>query len=353
MGSHFKCNRCGQIHQGPPLAYGADYPAAWYDVPGEEREDRVSLGEEQCIIDDRLFLVRARICIPVVDGPGPFEWGVWVSLSEDSFRRMDGLWGTPGRESQPPYFGWLQTNLPCYPSTLNLKTHVHTRPVGERPTVVLEPTDHPLAVEQRTGITMQRVEEIATLILHDETYRELRNHLQAIWPTRDVEAFDWTHGPIQQVLPNFRVLRIAPEKPGEPWIYASMGAWEVTGDSPWGVEFVILSPVADAIHVETLAWVAQYHSDPKYRLNVGSTINIGRPWMDGATCSRFLVSLPYFAGPRLEICRLQNRAIRFLWLLPITDAEWEHLRAHGQAALEQRLEAVRINPVDPKRPSAV
>ncbi len=58
------------------------------------------------------------------------------------------------------------TTLPVYPSTLSLKTHVHTRPVGVRPFVELEPTDHPLAVELRTGIAMQRVREIAGVLLH-------------------------------------------------------------------------------------------------------------------------------------------------------------------------------------------
>ncbi|MEV0977865.1 DUF2199 domain-containing protein [Streptomyces sp. NPDC049915] len=77
------------------------------------------------------------------------------------------MWDTPGREAERPYFGWLTTDLPVYPTTtLNLKTHVHTRPLGERPFVELEPTDHPLAVEQRTGITLDRVPEIAAAVLH-------------------------------------------------------------------------------------------------------------------------------------------------------------------------------------------
>lgn len=50
--------------------------------------------------------------------------------------------------------------------TLNLKTEVHTDEVGARPHVILEPTDHPLAVEQRTGITVERVQKIAELVLH-------------------------------------------------------------------------------------------------------------------------------------------------------------------------------------------
>lgn len=45
--------------------------------------------------------------------------------------------------------------------TVSLKTMVHPRADGIRPYIELEPTDHPLAVEFREGITMERVQEIA------------------------------------------------------------------------------------------------------------------------------------------------------------------------------------------------
>ena len=90
-----------------------------------------------------------------------------MSLSRDNFSRMAELWSAPGREREPAYFGRLSTELPAYPmATLNLKTHVHTEPVDNRPHVVLEPTDHPLAMEQRTGITLDRVQRIAELLTH-------------------------------------------------------------------------------------------------------------------------------------------------------------------------------------------
>lgn len=53
-----------------------------------------------------------------------------------------------------------------YPDTLLLKTHVHTREVGTRPYIELEATEHPLAVEQRNGITGARVREIGELFEH-------------------------------------------------------------------------------------------------------------------------------------------------------------------------------------------
>lgn len=83
------------------------------------------------------------------------------------FSRAAYLWDMPERESEKPYFGWLTTDLPVHsPTPLNLKTNVHTRPIGRRPFVELEPTDDPLAVEQRTGITRDRVREIAAAVLH-------------------------------------------------------------------------------------------------------------------------------------------------------------------------------------------
>ena len=162
----YTCTRCGTVHEGPPLSFHAEAPAHWYALPEAERSERAILGEDQCVIDERDFFVRGLIRIPVHDRPDPFEWGVWVSLSPSNFQRMADLWHQPGREAEPPYFGWLSTELPYERSTLNLKTMLHTRPVGERPLIELEPTDHPLAMEQREGITLRRIQEIAETALH-------------------------------------------------------------------------------------------------------------------------------------------------------------------------------------------
>ena len=121
------------------------------------------------MIDRKEFYLRGCLEIPVVDGSRQFVWGVWVSVSEQTLKRLGQNWETPGRESEPPFFGWLCTSLPLYPETLGFKVHVHTRPVGERPYVQLEPTEHPLAIEQRTGITMERVREIVEQLMHLQT----------------------------------------------------------------------------------------------------------------------------------------------------------------------------------------
>ena len=93
-------------------------------------------------------------------------YGVWSSLSEQSFKRVLELWEDPRRTDEPPYFGWLSNSLAGYPETLNLKLDVLTRDVELRPLLRLQDGDHPLIVEQRRGITMDRAYEIAELHMH-------------------------------------------------------------------------------------------------------------------------------------------------------------------------------------------
>ena len=63
-------------------------------------------------------------------------------------------------EKQAAWFDWLCNMIDGYPDTLSLKTMVRLRDQGERPLIELEPTDHPLAIEQRDGITPARAAEL-------------------------------------------------------------------------------------------------------------------------------------------------------------------------------------------------
>ncbi|MBL8097690.1 MAG: DUF2199 domain-containing protein [Anaerolineales bacterium] len=171
--SGYTCKTCGQYHEGLPLSYGSPAPAFVYSLTEKEQRNRVWLSSDQCEVrgekffDEKHYFIVGNIHIPIIDSTEIFNWSVWVSLSKENYKRASKLWNKTGREKEPPYFGWLSTSLSAvYPETLNLKTNVHTQPVGIRPFIELEPTDHPLAIEQRNGITMSRVQEIAELVLH-------------------------------------------------------------------------------------------------------------------------------------------------------------------------------------------
>ncbi|MET9468152.1 DUF2199 domain-containing protein [Streptomyces sp. NPDC006544] len=147
------------------MSYSTRAPDDW--DPSFENDPDSMLSSDRCVIKGQHFFIKGLVEIPVIGSQDVFSWGVWVSLSRDDFARALEVWDTEGREAQKPYFGWLTTELALYSEgTRDLKTNAHTRPIGRRPSIELEPTDHPLAVEQRTGITLDRVREIAMAVLH-------------------------------------------------------------------------------------------------------------------------------------------------------------------------------------------
>ncbi len=132
----YVCARCGEFHPELPFAFHAPVSATWTSDP--EHDPDSELDDKLCVVRGKHFFVRGIVELPVHDADQTFHWGVWVSLSADNFQRTIDLWKTEGRETERPYFGWLTSELPIYdPSTLSLRTHVHTQPVGTRPRVEL------------------------------------------------------------------------------------------------------------------------------------------------------------------------------------------------------------------------
>lgn len=125
-----------------------------------------AITSDWCITGDREYLVRVCLNLPVIDGPGPLSYGVWASVSEKSFNRMMELWDDPRCVEEPPYFSYLLINIGGYPKTWGLEAKLVTHSVTERPLLFLAPSDHPLVMEQREGITMTQVREIVERMLH-------------------------------------------------------------------------------------------------------------------------------------------------------------------------------------------
>jgi hypothetical protein len=153
----YHCTICGQEHHDLPHL-GTDYPAQWWHIPETERARRAQLTADTCVIDGRDHLVRGVIELPVLDSGQTFGFGVWVSQQREHFFTY---LQNPGSDRIGPFFGWLCTHISYYAeATLLLKTRAHFRTGGLRPFIELEPTDHPLAVDQRSGITLARAWEI-------------------------------------------------------------------------------------------------------------------------------------------------------------------------------------------------
>ncbi len=176
----------------------------------------------------------------------------------------------------------------------------------------------------------------------------LEDHVHRFFGGHEIRARSWTRGPLAHH-ESFRVLEIAPGPVSGHWNYASVGAGGLHGSD--FIEFLLTCPQQTERATELVAMAAYYHSTEG--LGIGHTLPIGEPWLPGASCDHFLVSLPYPFGPSLEVANYDDREHRFLWLLPITADEREFKRDRGQEQLERLFDSQQIEYWNPDRPSVV
>lgn len=167
MSFQFKCKSCDQLHEGVPT-FGFDSPAIAQWIEPDEREKRVELGTDDCIVDGERFLVRGCIEIPVIGEEEPFIWGAWVDISQSDFRKWADAFDLENRSHVGPFVGYLGNVLPCYPDTFNLHVVMHLRDKGTRPYIKVSASAHPLHVEQCSGMTQARLVEIYEQVMHPE-----------------------------------------------------------------------------------------------------------------------------------------------------------------------------------------
>jgi hypothetical protein len=164
----YKCSCCGQVYNEVPLCFGGDFPYHYFSVAPGERNERIELQQSLCIVDKKYFFHRGRLTIPIIGHTENLMFDVWTSISEDNYEiRMD-LWEDAERVNQPPYFGWLQTIVPTYGNTLNIKTIAIEQPVGLIPEIKIIEENHPLKIDKDNGITYKKALEIVDKILREQ-----------------------------------------------------------------------------------------------------------------------------------------------------------------------------------------
>lgn len=155
----YRCKSCGAVHPERPTCFGFDAPTVVAQLNDVDRERRVAISSDQCILDDENFFILGTLDVPIQGSDEILRWIAWSTLSRPNFERASELWSVDGRESEPPYSGWLSNRIPGFPDTLNVKLLVHTAPLGCRPRFEVM-GDHPIGDVQRHGITGERADEL-------------------------------------------------------------------------------------------------------------------------------------------------------------------------------------------------
>ena len=156
-----------------------------------------------------------------------------------------------------------------------------------------------------------------------------------------------TAGPMRNFAPDFHILEFPPYPGRDMWTYATNG---MSLGSKNSIELHIFSTKKDSSLIELLTVVAHY-SLTGTQLNLGQTINFGRPWQEDSHCTHGLISLPYLDGPELE--KVKGYSTKCYWVVPITQQERNFKAEFGQEALEEKFDVAQIDYVNPNRPSVV
>ncbi len=162
----YRCRTCGVWHDERPTCFLIALPLFVEQIPEAERAARVEQASDQCVVDNEHFFIIGNLDVPIRGSREFLRWTVWSSLSAKNYLRSCDLWNTPGRESEPPYFGWLNNQIPGYSSTVNIEALVHTQSVGIRPRIEVIAEGHALRTDQQDGISEERADELIHAALH-------------------------------------------------------------------------------------------------------------------------------------------------------------------------------------------
>ena len=199
-----------------------------------------------------------------------------------------------------------------------------------------------------------------------EIAESVRAHLARVYPKRAIGKAQFAAHELVVNVPALAVFEVAPPAGASdgrtgtlpvlrnaPWIYATAGASAEAMDDGYGLEFLLCTAAQEPLAAKLVAMLANLHADPRYPMSLGQVVEIGHPWLPGASADHLMVSLPSFFEPELEWLSDRERTTRFIWLVPITRAEAEFAKQRGLDALQSRLGAAEADVTARVRPSVV
>ena len=166
----FKCPHCDEEHEGyPALAFST--PHYYNTLSLEDKQTLAEINSDFCIINHGDQVDRFVRCVLIQKINGVcqnLEYGVWISLSQESFKDYQDHFHLEDYEAT--YFGWLSNRIPEYQDTLSVRTFIKTRGDGQRPIVLVQEKNdfnNPFVKDYFEGISEEEaLRRVAMLMRH-------------------------------------------------------------------------------------------------------------------------------------------------------------------------------------------
>jgi hypothetical protein len=167
-----RCSTCGKEHDLGEIEPSFARPDAFFKVPADKRSGRINHSDNACLIssEDGQHLscfIRAVLRVPIKGENKRIGWGLWVEVSDQAYWRIGTLWDDPKQETEPPFPCTVANDIPNYPSTRGLPGTIQLTGLRTRPSLFLaSDSEHPFAVEARTGVYFERSLEWRSWFVH-------------------------------------------------------------------------------------------------------------------------------------------------------------------------------------------
>ena len=167
-----RCGTCGEEHDLSGIEPSFTRPDAVFAVPPDQRGRRINADNDTCLISSEdgqglACFLRAVLRVPIQGAGTTIGWGLWVEVSDDTYWRVSAVWNEADQNQEPPFPCTVANEIPNYPSTRGLPGTMRLTGVRTRPSLVLAAdSQHPFAVEARTGVPLERSLEWRSWAVH-------------------------------------------------------------------------------------------------------------------------------------------------------------------------------------------
>jgi hypothetical protein len=156
----YVCQCCGQAHDGLPLDIGFAKPGAYLALKTRQQKARCQLTPDVCIMGKKRFFIRGCLPIPLHETGSVFVWGLWAEVSSHVFERYQQQSDSDASDEVPCPGSLSVEREPLLRGMDRLPVLIQFGPARQRPTFVLEPSNHWLCRDQENGLTLHRLHEI-------------------------------------------------------------------------------------------------------------------------------------------------------------------------------------------------